>query len=196
MSHLEEIRALLNDPNRLRNLAKGAFDAVDQDSSGFIEESELHTIMTKVAKTIGAPAPSKQQVKAVLIEIDANRDGQVGFDEYLTLVRKTLQKIINAEDPQTTPPPQPPHQEHHPSQEEERSHAEQERLHKQVQMFEKYLEDSGITMAFQIIFAEIITKKVEPANVFTYTAMRLRQIGKEIAHLLPKNLTAGLAEGN
>eukprot|EP00359_Climacostomum_virens_P001004 CAMPEP_0204896714 /NCGR_PEP_ID=MMETSP1397-20131031/326_1 /ASSEMBLY_ACC=CAM_ASM_000891 /TAXON_ID=49980 /ORGANISM="Climacostomum Climacostomum virens, Strain Stock W-24" /LENGTH=154 /DNA_ID=CAMNT_0052064369 /DNA_START=113 /DNA_END=577 /DNA_ORIENTATION=+ len=153
--------------------------------------------MTKVAKTVGAPVPSKVQVKTVLSEIDLNRDGKVGFDEYLTLVRKTLQKIINVESP--PPPPAPakptPPPEHHLTPEEEQQRQEQERLHKQVQMFEKYLEDSGITMAFQIIFAEIITKKIEPANVFTYTAMRLRQIGKEIAHLLPKNLTAGLAEG-
>ena len=71
---------------------------------------------------------------------------------------------------------------------------EQERqVSKQIQMFEKYLEDSGLSLTFQIIYAEILTKKIEPANVFTYTAMRLREIGKEVAHLLPSNLTANLA---
>ena len=72
----------------------------------------------------------------------------------------------------------------------------EEQINKQLQMFEKYLEESGITMAFQLIFAEILTKKIEPNNVFTYTAMRLRQIGKEIAHLLPKNLTANITENS
>lgn len=44
-------------------------------------------------------------------------------------------------------------------------------------MFKKYLENTGIAMAFQVIFAEILDKKVEPQKVFSYTAMRLRQIG-------------------
>lgn len=47
-------------------------------------------------------------------------------------------------------------------------------------MFEKYLEESGLSLAFQIIFAEIISKKISEDQVFAYTAMRLRQIGNEL----------------
>lgn len=70
----------------------------------------------------------------------------------------------------------------------------EEQVNRQIQLFERYLEESGISMAFQIIFAEILMKKVDPANVFTYAAMRLRQIGQEVAHLLPENLTEKLAQ--
>jgi hypothetical protein len=38
-------------------------------------------------------------------------------------------------------------------------------------------------MAFQIVFAEIIQKKVAEDQVFAYTAMRLRQIGHELENL-------------
>ena len=41
-------------------------------------------------------------------------------------------------------------------------------------IFEKYLEESGLTMAFQVIMAEIITKKIIEEQIFAYTAMRLR----------------------
>ena len=47
-------------------------------------------------------------------------------------------------------------------------------------MFEKYLEDSGLSIAFQIIMAEIITKRINEDQIFAYTAMRLRQIGSEL----------------
>lgn len=47
-------------------------------------------------------------------------------------------------------------------------------------MFKKYLESTGIAMAFQVIFAEILDKKIEAAKVFQYTAMRLRQIGEDL----------------
>ena len=51
---------------------------------------------------------------------------------------------------------------------------------RQAEMFKKYLEQTGIAMAFQVVFAEILDKKVEENKVFTYTAMRLRQIGEDL----------------
>ena len=50
----------------------------------------------------------------------------------------------------------------------------------QAQLFEQYIEQSGITYGFEIIFTEIIAKQIREDQVFAYTAMRLRQIGKEL----------------
>lgn len=46
--------------------------------------------------------------------------------------------------------------------------------------FTQYLENTGVSMAFQIIFAEILSKNVPSDSVYGYTAMRLRQIGAEL----------------
>jgi hypothetical protein len=99
MSNAAPIKALLNDTPRLTALAKGAFDAVDRDKSGFIEEVELFAVMTKVSKAVETGVPTKQQVKTIVTEVDLDRDGQISFAEYLALVRKTLYKIINENDP-------------------------------------------------------------------------------------------------
>ena len=50
----------------------------------------------------------------------------------------------------------------------------------QAKLFEQYLEQSGMTYAFEIIFTEIISKQIREDQVFAYTAMRLRQIGREL----------------
>ena len=50
----------------------------------------------------------------------------------------------------------------------------------QAVIFEKYLEDSGLSIAFQIIMAEVISKKIPEDQIFQYTALRLRQIGQEM----------------
>lgn len=47
-------------------------------------------------------------------------------------------------------------------------------------MFKKYLDQTGIAMAFQVIFAEILDKKIDESKLFAYTAMRLRQIGEDL----------------
>lgn len=47
-------------------------------------------------------------------------------------------------------------------------------------MFKKYLDQTGIAMAFQVIFAEILDKKIAENKLFEFTAMRLRQIGEDL----------------
>ena len=54
--------------------------------------------------------------------------------------------------------------------EEEQARKRQE----QAVMFEKYIEESGLSLSFQIIFTELIQKQIPEDQVFAYTAMRLR----------------------
>ena len=49
----------------------------------------------------------------------------------------------------------------------------------QFQKLEEYVNESGLSLAFNIIFAELISKQILPENFFTYTSMRLKQIGKK-----------------
>jgi hypothetical protein len=64
--------------------------------------------------------------------------------------------------------------------------AKKVQLEKDYQRLEEYLNESGLSLAFNIIFAELISKQILPENFFTYTAMRLTQIGKEIEGLKTK----------
>ena len=56
----------------------------------------------------------------------------------------------------------------------------------QFKKLEEYVNESGLSLAFNIIFAELITKQIMPENFFAYTSMRLKQIGKEIEGLKSK----------
>ena len=53
----------------------------------------------------------------------------------------------------------------------------------QADAVEKYINETGIGTAFQIIFSELLSKKVPTDNYYAYTASRLRQIGREKAAL-------------
>ena len=56
----------------------------------------------------------------------------------------------------------------------------------QIKKLEEYVNESGLSLAFNIIFAELISKQILPENFFAYTSMRLKQIGKEIEGLKTK----------
>ena len=57
----------------------------------------------------------------------------------------------------------------------------------QADLVEKYINEIGIGTSFQIIFSELLSKKVPVDNYYTYTASRLRQIGREKAAIEKKN---------
>ena len=73
---------------------------------------------------------------------------------------------------------------------EKKKREELEAKNKQKDEQYKKLEDdvneTGLSLAFNIIFAELISKQIMPENFFTYTSMRLKQIGKEIEGLKTK----------
>ncbi|CAG9310987.1 unnamed protein product [Blepharisma stoltei] len=172
-----ELRELVNDTESLARMARQPFQEIDSDNSGYIEEKELLKIMTKASFNMKCKPPTKEQVKAIMREIDRNQDGKISFNEFLEMLRSLIRRVLDELEGRT-------------------QIIDQDQAEQQIRLFEKYLQDSGIAMAFQIIYTEILTKKIDPSNVFTYTAMRLRQIGKEVAHLLPKNLTAQLSNEN
>ena len=68
----------------------------------------------------------------------------------------------------------------------EQAEAKNKQKEKDYQRLEEYLNESGLSLAFNIIFAELISKQILPENFFTYTSMRLTQIGKEIEGLKTK----------
>ena len=57
----------------------------------------------------------------------------------------------------------------------------------QADVVEKYINETGIGTAFQIIFSELLSKKIPVDNYYNYTASRLRQIGREKAAIDRKN---------
>lgn len=58
---------------------QNAFDAYDSDKDGFINQSELQTVIY----AIGIPFMLRALVfHTVLVELDKNRDGKINFDEF------------------------------------------------------------------------------------------------------------------
>jgi Ca2+-binding EF-hand superfamily protein len=90
----EEIETILNDESKLNEIVKAAFESVDTDGSGYIEEAELKVVMTSVARDINMPEPSQEDVSKVLIELDSNRDGKVSQEEFKVLIRQVLELML------------------------------------------------------------------------------------------------------
>ena len=183
---VEALRILIKDERQLYQITTASFMEFDPKKTGFIEEKELHRVMTKACTAINCLIPSGSQIKELIKKIDQSKEGKITFDEFQLLIKMILKQSLKKLEEEAQNPVVQGKKKHD-------EHLEKQ-VNKQLHLFEKYLEESGISIAFQIVYTEILSKKIDPDSVFTYTAMRLRQIGKEVAHLLPANLTASITE--
>ena len=74
-----------------------AFDAIDTDKSGEIEKDELKETLIEIAKEIGIPVPSENDVLIVLYELDQDGDDKVNRDEFEYMLVKVLEKMAETE---------------------------------------------------------------------------------------------------
>lgn len=84
------IKEILADAEKLNVVAKAAFDGVDADGSGFIDNKELATLMNGMAKELAIPAPSQAEIDESFKGMDADKNGKISLEEFKTLVVEIL----------------------------------------------------------------------------------------------------------
>lgn len=183
------IRKVLQSDNQLRALASRPFNEIDQDGSGHICQDELRVVLNNVSKAMKADPPTDEQIAQTMLEIDQNQDGTISFDEFVVLLRIILTKFLDDLDMERRLESETAEEKNKREQEEAAERNQKDDIIKrQVAALEKYLQDTGLHMAFQIIYTEILQKKIDSQHAFAYTAMRLRQLGKEVNDYLPAHL--------
>ena len=163
------IQDLIDSDSRLREFAKQYYQSP-------LERTHFKAALKPPLDVLNSTTEDPADTEEILSYVNLEGKGNVTFDEYVKRLLQAIYRLPSVEAPQEE------------EKDEEISDDVRAARLKDIVRFEKYVEASGIAKIFQIIFAEVVTKKIEPANVFAYTAMRLRQIGKEVAHLLPPEL--------
>jgi hypothetical protein len=183
------IRRVLQNEDGLRALATRPFNEIDTDRSGHISKDELKIVLLNVSKAMKTNPPSDEQIEETMKEIDSNNDGTISFDEFVELLRLILTKYLEEIEREKRLASETAEERKAREEAEEAEKKQKDDIiRKQVAALEKYLQDTGLHMAFQVIYTEILQKKIDSQHAFAYTAMRLRQIGKEVHEFLPAHL--------
>ena len=74
-----------------------AFEAVDVDNSDTLDKPELSTILKSVANAMKIPAPTDNDVDAVLSELDADQNEGVSAVQFEDLIMLVLRKMQESE---------------------------------------------------------------------------------------------------
>lgn len=175
----KQLKKLLANPKMLAQAAKASFCEIDSDNSGKISQKEMTELLTKNCSSFGISKPTPKQIKEMIKKIDADGDGEVDFEEYLMFLKESLSRHLARLEGRT---------ESTLRVNQEKDSINEKNISKKIKNFEKYLEDTGIPAAFEVIYTEILSKNIEPSKVFTYTAVRLRQFGRDIAAMSNNNV--------
>ena len=88
------IKKIVEDKQALEEISKKAFNNVDRDNNGKIEEHELEKIMAQISSDMGAEPPTKEDVKEVLEHLDKDHSGKIEFNEFKELIADILRALI------------------------------------------------------------------------------------------------------
>ena len=80
---LKTLEIILSFQDKIKIVSDLAFDAVDLDSSGYLDKEELSEVMKNVAYEMKVKPPTDSDIEAVLKELDENYDEKVSKDEFV-----------------------------------------------------------------------------------------------------------------
>ena len=73
----ENLLVSLSMKGSMRQITDLAFDSIDVDGSGGLDQSELEDIMLIVAKQIGVVPPTSEDLQNIMMQLDDDYDGIV-----------------------------------------------------------------------------------------------------------------------
>ena len=88
------INEIVKDKNIIKKIAKRAFDLVDIDNNGRIDENELKKILAQISIEMGEEAPSEEDVKEVLEHLDEDNNGTIDINEFEAIIKDILKSLI------------------------------------------------------------------------------------------------------
>ena len=67
------LRDIINDEEKLRDVARVGFENVDTDKSGYIDIKELGKVMTDISKDLGVDPPTPEDIQEVMTITNVDR---------------------------------------------------------------------------------------------------------------------------
>ena len=95
---LQTIKYIQQQEEKIDIVSDLAFDAVDLDENGSLDQNEISQIMKEVADEMGVKAPTDSDILAILSELDEDQDDGVDKGEFKKLIKMVFDKMLENEE--------------------------------------------------------------------------------------------------
>ena len=93
---MDKIKAVVNDPAKLEEELKKAFEKMDADKKGYISHETLKAALIEQAKALGLPKPEKEPTEEEKEKAgklaDPDGSGKITYENFLKLMHAGIAK--------------------------------------------------------------------------------------------------------
>lgn len=97
---MDKLKEVVNDPARLEEELRKAFDKMDPEKKGYISHEVLKTSLIEQAKALGLPKPEKEpteaEKEAARKLADPDGSGKITFENFKKLMHAGIKKARDA----------------------------------------------------------------------------------------------------
>ena len=86
---MDKIKEVVNDPVKLEQKLKEAFEKIDADKKGYITHEALKEALIAQHKALGLPKPEKAKAKQIA---DPDGTGKITYENFVKLMHKGIEK--------------------------------------------------------------------------------------------------------
>ena len=79
---------------QIKEIIRKAFQAYDEDCSGFLERQEIRRLLDDACMEFGTPMVSDEHLDNIIEAVDDNGDGMFSTDELTELFQPILEKLL------------------------------------------------------------------------------------------------------
>ena len=97
-SLLQNLLICFNLGDQLKRITGIAFDAVDADGSGNLDQAELYEIVCKCSDMLDVVPPSPDDMEGILMELDSDFDGLISKEEFHNMIVLVIGKMLETEE--------------------------------------------------------------------------------------------------
>ena len=80
--------------DQIKEIIRKAFQAYDEDCSGFLERPEIRRLFDDACMEFGTPMVSDEHLTNIINEVDDNGDGMFSTEELTELFQPILEKLL------------------------------------------------------------------------------------------------------
>jgi len=192
---VDKIKQFLLNEKEFNSTVKSCFEQLDPKKTGYIPTKTIGDTIKKITTTAKLNLIEAKDIDGTTKDHwKGSTPDKANLQDITSFVKELFEAItkpkpnlddILPKEPDTAPNAflTEPIQEQLPIPPAPKPLTEAEIRKKLADTYQKYIDDTGLALAFKVIFAEILTKKIPEENIFSYTVSRLRQIGNDISYI-------------
>ena len=90
----EIYKQILENEEKLNEITRVAFDNVNTNKSGEIDEEQLHSMINQICSDLSNELPTDKEMAEIFDYLDSKKKGTLSFDDFKILIKDVINSMV------------------------------------------------------------------------------------------------------